>query len=75
MHADTQHPAQFPRIRLVHMLAPVALSIGLVVGGYMVLTDVADEIASTVKPIQSPTAAPAIDVVDTPVAANTVAAN
>lgn len=79
MHADTPHAdssrAPFARIRLVHMIAPVAVSIGLVVGGYSVLTDLADEIASTVRPLESESTTPAVEPVTSPVTATTIAAN
>lgn len=75
MHADSHRSARFPRVRLVHLLAPVALSVGLVVGGYMTLTDLADEIALTVKPLQSDAGAPATDGLPAPSAANTIAAS
>ena len=74
MRTDT-HRSTFPRVRFVHMLAPVALSVGLVVGGYSMLIELADDIASTVKPVGSGPMAPTGDAAAAPVAAIAIAAN
>ena len=76
MHADTASRAPFARIRLVYLLAPLAVSVGLVVGGYTMLSSFAEEVASTVKPIQSESTTPAVDPVTTTAGAvTTIAAN
>ena len=74
MRTDT-HRSTFPRVRFVHMLAPVALSVGLVVGGYSMLIELADDIASTVRPVGSGPMAPTSDAAAAPVAAIAIAAN
>lgn len=74
MHADTPRPAPFARIRLLHVLAPMIVSVGLIVAGYSTLTDLADEIASTVKPLESEATTPAMEPV-TPATATAIAAN
>lgn len=74
---DTSAPrtASFLRTRLLHVAAPVALSIGLLVAGYTVLSDFADSVAATVTPTRSERILPAATPVANAPHATAIAAN
>lgn len=75
MHADTPRPAPFSRIRLVHVAAPIIVSVGLVIAGYVTLPALADDIASTVKPIETEATTASIEPAATSTTTTSIAAN